>query len=110
MHKTTGVRDPGATSFLSTVVNVQDERRQANRAVGVSAVGLAVTGVVDLVDSIAQASKEQSAGIDQVNHAVVVMDRVTQQNAAFVQDGAQAAAALKSQAEVLRSAVRVFQL
>jgi methyl-accepting chemotaxis protein I, serine sensor receptor len=70
----------------------------------------AVRGVVDLVDSIAEASKEQSAGIDQVNHAVVVMDRVTQQNAAFVQDGAQAASALKAQAEVLRSAVRVFQL
>jgi methyl-accepting chemotaxis protein-1 (serine sensor receptor) len=70
----------------------------------------AVRGVVDLVESIADASNEQSAGIDQVNLAVVVMDRVTQQNAAFVQDGAQAAGALKSQAAALRQAVRAFQL
>jgi methyl-accepting chemotaxis protein len=40
----------------------------------------------------------------------MVMDRVTQQNAAFVQEGAQAATALKSQAETLRSVVRSFQL
>jgi len=70
----------------------------------------AVNGVVDLVDSIADASREQSAGIDQVNSAVVTMDRVTQQNAAFVQDGAQAAEALKTEAEALRSAVRAFRL
>jgi methyl-accepting chemotaxis protein len=69
-----------------------------------------VRGVVDLVDSIAQASREQGTGIDQINDAVAVMDRVTQQNAAFVQDGAQAASALNAQAEILRSAVRVFQL
>ncbi|MFC5428787.1 methyl-accepting chemotaxis protein [Paraburkholderia denitrificans] len=70
----------------------------------------AVRGVADLVDSIADASQEQSAGIDQVNAAVTVMDRVTQQNASFVQDGAHAASALKAQAETLRSAVRAFEL
>ena len=49
MHATTGVRDP-ATSFpLSAIVDDEGERRQANRAVGVSAVGLALTGVVELV-------------------------------------------------------------
>lgn len=70
----------------------------------------AVRGVADLIDSIADASHEQRAGIDQVNAAVTVMDRVTQQNASFVQDGAHAAGALKTQAETLRSAVRAFQL
>ena len=70
----------------------------------------AVRGVANLVESIAEASQQQSAGIDQVNDAVSVMDRVTQQNASFVQDGAQAANALKAQAETLRSTVRAFQL
>jgi len=70
----------------------------------------AVRGVADLVDSIADASHEQSSGIDQANAAVTVMDRVTQQNASFVQNGAQAASALKTQAETLRLAVRAFQL
>jgi methyl-accepting chemotaxis protein I, serine sensor receptor len=70
----------------------------------------AVRGVANLVDSIADASQEQSAGIDQVNAAVSVMDRVTQQNAAYVQDGVQAAGALQAQAQTLRSAVGAFQL
>jgi methyl-accepting chemotaxis protein len=69
-----------------------------------------VRRVADLVDSIAEATREQSTGIDQVNAAVTVMDRVTQQNAAFVQEGVQAAGALKVQAETLRSVVRSFQL
>ncbi|ALL68577.1 Methyl-accepting chemotaxis protein I serine chemoreceptor protein [Paraburkholderia caribensis MBA4] len=70
----------------------------------------AVKGVVELVDAIADASEEQSSGIDQVNAAVVVMDRVTQQNAAFVQEGADAASALKAHAQTLRGAVRAFRL
>ena len=84
----------------------------AVEAAGTTIVDLlgAVRGVADLVDSIADASQEQSTGIDDVNAAVTVMDRVTQQNAAYVQDGAQAASALKEQAETLRSAVHAFQL
>ena len=70
----------------------------------------AVKGVVDLLDAIADASAEQSSGIDQVNAAVVVMDRVTRQNAAFVQDCADAASALKSHVQTLCLAVRAFRL
>jgi methyl-accepting chemotaxis protein I, serine sensor receptor len=70
----------------------------------------AVRSVADLIDLIADASYEQTTGIDHVNTAVNVMDRVTQQNAAFVQNGAQAAHALSVQAETLRSAVCAFQL
>jgi len=70
----------------------------------------AVRGVASLVDSIADASQEQRAGIDQINAAVSVMDRVTQQNAAHVQDGVQAAGALQTQAQTLRLAVGAFQL
>jgi methyl-accepting chemotaxis protein I, serine sensor receptor len=67
-----------------------------------------VTGVADLVDAIATASREQSAGIDQINTAVTMMDRMTQQNASLVQDGAATASALGTQAEQLRSAVQMF--
>jgi cation diffusion facilitator family transporter len=49
MHQTTGVRDPGTAFTLTTTVDDAGERRQANRAVGVSAVGLALTGVVELL-------------------------------------------------------------
>ena len=53
---------------------------------------------------IASASDEQSRGIDQVALAVSEMDRVTQQNAALVQESAAAAAALEDQASRLKMA------
>jgi len=59
---------------------------------------------------IASASDEQSRGIDQVALAVSEMDRVTQQNAALVQESATAAAALEEQASLLKQAVSAFRL
>lgn len=56
MHKTTGQRDP-ATSFpLPSERDDVRERQQANRAIAVSAVGLAVTGVVELLLAIVTGS------------------------------------------------------
>jgi methyl-accepting chemotaxis protein len=43
-----------------------------------------VKKVSDIVAEIAAASREQSAGIEQVNQAVMQMDEMTQQNAALV--------------------------
>jgi cation diffusion facilitator family transporter len=47
MHQTTGTRDAGA-SFPLAAVDEQGDRREANRAIGVSAVGLALTGFAEL--------------------------------------------------------------
>lgn len=56
MHLINGVRDP-ATSFpLGTLVDDAGERRQANRAVAVSAVGLALTGLVELAIALVSGS------------------------------------------------------
>lgn len=52
VHRTTGVRDPAAGFALPTVADDANERRQANRAVGVSALGLAVTGAVELLIAV----------------------------------------------------------
>ena len=49
MHKTTGVRDPAAAFPLPRLRDDTKDRREANRAVAVSAVGLAVTGIVELL-------------------------------------------------------------
>ncbi|ANG93280.1 methyl-accepting chemotaxis protein II [Enterobacteriaceae bacterium 155047] len=70
----------------------------------------AVTRVTDIMGEIASASDEQSRGIDQVALAVSEMDRVTQQNAALVQESAAAAAALEDQASRLKRAVSAFRL
>lgn len=56
MHQIGGVRDPAASFPLSTAVDDQHERRQANRAVGVSAVGLAITGLIELAIALVSGS------------------------------------------------------
>lgn len=70
----------------------------------------AVTRVTDIMGEIASASDEQSRGIDQVGLAVSEMDRVTQQNAALVEESAAAAGALEEQASRLTQAVSVFRI
>ena len=70
----------------------------------------AVKRVTDIMGEIASASKEQSAGIDQVALAVSQMDQATQQNAALVEEAAAAAHSLEDQADKLKNAVAVFQL
>ena len=50
-----------------------------------------VKKVSDIVAEIAAASREQSAGIEQVNRAVMQMDELTQQNATLVEQATAAA-------------------
>ncbi|RKP46089.1 methyl-accepting chemotaxis protein [Trinickia fusca] len=69
-----------------------------------------VRRVNEILEEISHASREQSAGIEQVNRAVGEMDKVTQQNAALVEEAAAAAQSLKDQATVLREAISGFSL
>ena len=71
---------------------------------------VAVKKVTDIVAEIASASQEQSAGIEQVNKAVMSMDEMTQQNAALVEEAAAAAEALSQQAEALTSTMAKYQV
>jgi cation diffusion facilitator family transporter len=56
MHVISGVRDPAAKFPLSTAVDDVGERRRANRAVAVSAVGLALTGLIELAIALVSGS------------------------------------------------------
>jgi len=49
MHKTLGQRDPAAAFPLAHGRDDAEERRQANRAIAVSAIGLGATGLVELL-------------------------------------------------------------
>ncbi len=69
-----------------------------------------VQRVCDMIGEITAAASEQSDGIGQVNGAVTQLDRMTQQNAALVEQSAAAAESLREQAGRLTSAVAVFQL
>ena len=52
MHKTAGLRDPAAAFPLSSSRDDVQERRQANRAIAISAAGLAATGLAELLLAI----------------------------------------------------------
>jgi len=69
-----------------------------------------VRRVTDIMGEITAASQEQSAGIGQVNQAIIEMDSVTQQNAALVEQAASAAKSLQDQAAEVANVVSVFKL
>jgi methyl-accepting chemotaxis protein len=69
-----------------------------------------VKRVTDIMADITTASREQSAGIEEVNLAIAQLDQVTQQNAALVEESAAAAGSMHDQANSLAHAVSAFKL
>jgi methyl-accepting chemotaxis protein len=69
-----------------------------------------VKRVTDIMSDIANASAEQSAGIEQVNLSIIEMDGMTQQNAALVEEAAAAFQSLQDQAAELQRVVSIFKL
>ncbi|WP_028101848.1 methyl-accepting chemotaxis protein [Pseudoduganella violaceinigra] len=95
----------------NSVAQVEEGSRLVDQAgATMQEVVASVQQVSDIIGEISAASGEQSAGIEQINEAVVQMDNVTQQNAALVEEAAAAAGALQEQAASLSQAVSVFRL
>ena len=69
-----------------------------------------VQRVGDIIGEISAAASEQSTGIGQVNRSVGEIDRMTQQNAALVEESAAAAESLREQAALLSQVVQQFHL
>ena len=63
-----------------------------------------------IVQEMATANTEQSLGVGQIGEAIGQIDRVTQQNAALVEESAAAAASLEGQAKQLVREVAVFKV
>ncbi len=68
-----------------------------------------VKKVTDVMAEIASSSREQASGIEQVNKAITMMDDVTQQNAALVEEASAAAQALTEQASSLTQLIARFR-
>lgn len=90
---------------------VQDGRRFAQRS------GTALTDIVasagqvsEKVAGVAGASREQKAGIDQVNLAIAGMDTITQENASMVERTASMSHAMRSNAEALLQRMDFFRI
>ncbi|EGI77589.1 methyl-accepting chemotaxis protein [Hylemonella gracilis] len=69
-----------------------------------------VQRVRDIMGEITTAADSQSHGIGQVDQAVQEIDRMTQQNAALVEESTAAAESMREQADRLADIVRQFRL
>jgi methyl-accepting chemotaxis protein len=69
-----------------------------------------VKKVTDVMAEIASSSREQASGIEQVNKAITMMDDVTQQNAALVEEASAAAQALTEQASSLTQLIARYRV
>jgi methyl-accepting chemotaxis protein len=69
-----------------------------------------VQRVTDIIGEISAATTEQSGGLGQINGAVADLDRMTQQNAALVEESAAAAESLREQAQKLSAVIGGFAL
>ena len=109
-------RSAGAAKEIKALIqDSADKVRSGSELVDQSGKALAeivdsVKKVTDIVAEIAAASHEQSAGIEQVNNAVMQMDEVTQQNATLVEEASAAARAMQEQAGLLTCQVGFFKL
>ena len=70
----------------------------------------AVKKVSDIIGEIASASHEQSAGIEQVNKAVMQLDEMTQQNAALVEQASAASQSVAGQATALNAMMARYKV
>jgi methyl-accepting chemotaxis protein len=68
-----------------------------------------VKKVTEVMVEIANSSREQASGIEQVNQAVTSMDTMTQQNAALVEEDTAAAQALSAQAAGLTKLIAHYR-
>jgi methyl-accepting chemotaxis protein len=109
-------RSAGAAKEIKLLIDDSVEKVGAGtKLVGQAGVTMdevvaSVRRVTDIMSEIANASQEQSAGIEQVNHSIIEMDSMTQQNAALVEEAAAAAQSLQDQAAELARVVSIFKL
>jgi len=109
-------RSANAAKEIKTLINASGQQVQA----GVSLVGetgkaldVIVAEVQEInrhVHAIAEATREQSLGLQEINTAVNTMDQGTQQNAAMVEESTAASHGLASEAAALTKLLEQFQL
>ncbi len=109
-------RSAGAAKEIKTLIKDSVEKvDEGSKLVDASGKTLdeivgAVKKVSDIIAEIAAAGQEQSAGIEQVNKAIMQMDEMTQQNAALVEEAASASESMDEQARSLSDMMTYFKV
>jgi methyl-accepting chemotaxis protein len=95
--------------ITSSSSQVRDGVQLVNRAgASLSEILESIKNVAAIVGDIANASAEQSSGIEQINKALNQMDEVTQQNSALVEENAATAKTLEDQQRAMSEQVGFF--
>jgi len=109
-------RSASAAKEIKALISDSVEQVEAGRKL-VDEAGDAMDDIVtsvqlaaDIIGGTAEASKEQSLGIEQINQAVGQMDEMTGQNAALVEQAAAASESMLEQARKLARLVDTFKL
>ena len=106
-----------AVSARETAEKIEDALAKSDEGARISEeVSRSLTGIIQhvhkldgLVNGIAQASQEQSKGIEQINATVSQIDKITQANAAAAEESASASEELNAQAAELNVMVGNLQ-
>ena len=109
-------RSASAAREIKTLISTSVEQVERGSTL-VGQAGETINRMVAEVDRVNQtiqeitcATGEQSSGISEVSNSVALIDQMTQQNAALVEQSSAAAQLLRGQAERLSSALTVFKL
>ncbi|MDB5818406.1 MAG: hypothetical protein JWQ11_2046, partial [Rhizobacter sp.] len=109
-------RSATAAREIKTLIGVSVEKVELGSKLVASAgdtmkdIVISVGRVSDVINHIVAAATQQSTGIAEVNSAVADLDKMTQQNAALVEESAAAAESLREQATDLTAVVGTFKL
>ena len=105
------IRAAEAAKNTSDLIEGTSQKIQSGAALvgrtnkGFQAISESASKVGDLVAEIAAASNEQAQGVDQINNAVVEMDKVVQSNAASAEESASSSQEMIVQAEKMKAMV-----
>ena len=96
--------------IADSIANVEAGRRMVGLAAEtMTKVVSSVAEVTEVLGAIATASREQSTGVEEINHAIAQVDTVTQRNAALAEEAAAAAESLRREAHQMVEAVGRFK-
>ena len=100
-----------ADLIATTIGNINSGSEMVNAtSEAFQTVGSHTAKVSELVSEVAEASKEQSLGINQIATAMAEMDKVTQSNAASAEESASAASQLSNEASNLSASVNEIDI
>lgn len=96
--------EESGSRVLSGVASAQEARLRMQEAVE------SIRQVSQMLEEISSSAQEQSTGASQINEAIAHLDTITQQNAALVQELAEAAQSVYGQVQAVRSSMKLFRL